>query len=84
MTIISASQPFSLLHSYHCDLSAFFAIHRPPKSGAPLTFLFCGQMIRRKGVDLLLSAFERLIASGLDARLLLVGREADLRDSWPK
>jgi len=63
---------------YHCDLSAFFAIHRPPKSGAPLTFLFCGQMIRRKGVDLLLSAFERLKASGLDARLLLVGREADL------
>src|SRR5262249_52744564 len=63
---------------YHCNLSAFFAIHRLPKSGVPLTFLFCGQMIRRKGVDLLLMAFERLIGGGLDAQLLLVGREADL------
>ena len=35
-------------------------------------------MIRRKGVDLLLLAFDRLIANGLDVRLLLVGREADL------
>src|SRR5262249_52914577 len=43
-----------------------------------MTFFFCGQMIRRKGVDLLLQAFERLIAKGLDVRLLLVGLEADL------
>jgi hypothetical protein len=63
---------------YHCDLSPFFAIRRRSEGGAPVTFFFCGQMIRRKGVDLLLLAFERLIASGVDARLLLVGREADL------
>jgi glycosyltransferase involved in cell wall biosynthesis len=63
---------------YHCDLSAFFAAHRLPKTRAPVTFFFCGQMIERKGVDLLLLAFDRLVTRGLDARLLLVGREADL------
>jgi glycosyltransferase involved in cell wall biosynthesis len=63
---------------YHCHLSRFFAIHRRRGAGAPLTFLFCGQMIWRKGVDLLLSGFDRLIAKGIDAQLLLVGREADL------
>src|SRR5262249_27727827 len=61
---------------YHCNLSAFFAIPRRPDACGPLTFFFCGQMIRRKGVDLLLLAFDQLIAKGLDARLLLVGREA--------
>lgn len=61
---------------YHCDLAPFLATVR---GGArPLTFLFCGQMIERKGVDLLLLAFDRLIASGADVRLLLVGREAEL------
>jgi glycosyltransferase involved in cell wall biosynthesis len=63
---------------YHCDLSAFFAIRRRRQATAPMTFLFCGQMIRRKGVDLLLRAFDWLIARGFDARLLLVGREAEL------
>ena len=36
-------------------------------------------MIRRKGVDLLLLAFDRLIKRGFDAQLLLVGRAADLQ-----
>jgi glycosyltransferase involved in cell wall biosynthesis len=63
---------------YHCDLSAFFAVRRSPETSAPVTFFFCGQMIERKGVDLLLLAFDRLIIQGIDAQLLLVGREADL------
>ncbi len=63
---------------YHCDLSNFFKIRPNREMGAPMTFFFCGQMIRRKGVDLLLLAFERLVASGANVRLLLVGREADL------
>ena len=63
---------------YHCDLSAFFALRRCPEAGAPVTFFFCGQMIERKGVDLLLLAFDRLVMKGLDVRLLLVGRKADL------
>jgi glycosyltransferase involved in cell wall biosynthesis len=63
---------------YHCELSKFFAIPRRLKTETPVTFLFCGQMIKRKGVDLLLLAFDRLVARGIDARLLLVGREAEL------
>jgi len=63
---------------YHCDLSAFFAIRRLRKDREPITFFFCGQMIQRKGVDLLLLAFNRLIETGFNARLLLVGREAEL------
>jgi glycosyltransferase involved in cell wall biosynthesis len=64
---------------YHCELAPFFAIQRDPNVRRPITFFFCGQMIERKGVDLLLLAFDRLIANGMDARLLLVGREAELR-----
>lgn len=60
---------------YHCDLSAFADAPRPPSDDASLTFLFCGQMIARKGLDHLLAAFATL---PVKARLLLVGREAEL------
>lgn len=64
---------------YHCDLAPYFAIQRNPDARpSPMTFFFCGQMIERKAVDILLLAFDRLIANGIDARLLLVGREAEL------
>jgi len=62
---------------YHCDLKGFLDAKRE-SSSRPMTFLFCGRMIRRKGVDLLLHAFERLVAKKLDVTLRLVGREADL------
>jgi glycosyltransferase involved in cell wall biosynthesis len=64
---------------YHCDLAAFF--ERPPKTDPPraeIVFLFCGQLIARKGVDVLLEAFDRLIRNGHRARLRLAGRRADL------
>jgi glycosyltransferase involved in cell wall biosynthesis len=63
---------------YHCDLRSFFAIHREDRSDRPITFLFCGQIIERKGADLLLAAFDGLVRQGIDVRMLLVGREADL------
>lgn len=63
---------------YHCDLAPFLSIQRKPDVTSPVTFLFCGQMIERKAVDILLMAFDRLISSGMEARLLLVGREAEL------
>jgi glycosyltransferase involved in cell wall biosynthesis len=59
---------------YHCDLTPFLEQPRPT-NGETVTFLFAGQMIARKGLDLLLEAFAGLPAR---ARLLLVGREADL------
>jgi glycosyltransferase involved in cell wall biosynthesis len=63
---------------YYCDLQPFMAEPRPAHAGGETVFLFCGQMIERKGVDLLLAAFAQLVEANLDARLLLVGREADL------
>jgi glycosyltransferase involved in cell wall biosynthesis len=63
---------------YHCNLSEFLSVPRQRESEERTTFLFCGQMIRRKGVDLLVVAFDRLIAKGLAVDLLLVGREAQL------
>lgn len=62
---------------YYCDLEAFQK-DIPLRPREPITILFCGQMIERKGVDLLLTAFSRLIESGLTAKLVLVGREAEL------
>ena len=63
---------------YHCDIAPFAAEPRPPREPNELgavTFFFCGQMIARKGVDHLLAAFATLPEN---ARLLLVGREAEL------
>ena len=60
---------------YHCDLAPFAAEPRPPREPGTVTFLFCGQMIASKGVDHLLAAFATLPEN---ARLLLVGREAEL------
>jgi len=58
---------------YHTDLDMFLATPRHEFDGTPV-FLLCGQMIARKGIDLVLAAFARLSAG----RLLLVGREAEL------
>ena len=60
---------------YFCELAPFLAAPRRVQDDGRVVFLFCGQMIARKGVDVLLAAFQRL---GEKARLLLVGREADL------
>lgn len=58
---------------YHCELAPFLAQPRHRRDSR-MVFLFCGQMIARKGLDVLLSAF----AGCENARLLLVGREAEL------
>lgn len=71
-----------LLHTtvpYYTELDDFFEVsktRKPRRDG--VTFLFCGQMIPRKGIDLLLGAFDRLVFEGGDVRLRLVGREAEL------
>jgi glycosyltransferase involved in cell wall biosynthesis len=64
---------------YHCDLLPFFE-NRATFQGLKeeVRFLFCGQLIARKGVDVLLQAFDRLVHKGYPVRLLLVGRRADL------
>ncbi len=62
---------------YYCDLEAF-RVDPPDRPRTPPTILFCGQMIARKGLDLLVEAFARLHAEGLEAKLLLIGREEAL------
>lgn len=62
---------------YYCDLAPFMAAPRRARNDGNTVFLFCGQMIARKGLDLLLTAFQRL---GGAARLLLVGPEAQLHE----
>lgn len=60
---------------YHCDLTPFLHVKAQERTDGKVTFLLCGQMIRRKGVDIVLDAFRRLEGR---AHLLLVGREGDL------
>jgi poly(glycerol-phosphate) alpha-glucosyltransferase len=62
---------------YYCNLSNFVQ-NLPHRPRHPITILFCGQMIQRKGLDVLLQAFAQAIQGELEARLLLVGRAAEL------
>lgn len=63
---------------YICAIDSFQATqqNRPRK---PVRILFCGQMIHRKGVDILLRAFSLLLKRGLAVELILVGWEAELK-----
>jgi glycosyltransferase involved in cell wall biosynthesis len=66
---------------YLCDVQPFqqASDDRPPLRHAqgtgesPVTILYCGQLIERKGLDTLLTAFQQLRAAGGNVRLQLVG-----------
>jgi glycosyltransferase involved in cell wall biosynthesis len=62
---------------YHCDISDFAPAPRAERD-QEVVILFCGQMIARKGLDLLLAAFAHVAEENASVRLLLVGREAEL------
>ncbi len=70
--------PAPFFHSVSLRSAAFFASHAPRHNPGEIVFLFCGQMIERKGVDLLIAAFAQIAAENANVRLLLVGREAEL------
>jgi len=75
--------PFSRLFQlpYHCDMRRFRdvpedAIRRVRERfgiGQEIVFLCAGQMIERKGVDVLLEAFQQIAGDCPDTALLLVG-----------
>ena len=71
-------EPKQFCIPYHCDLAAFSAAPRPARDPGERVYLFCGQMIARKGLDHLLAAFSALVGRHPRVRLLLVGREAEL------
>jgi glycosyltransferase involved in cell wall biosynthesis len=58
---------------YSSNLAPFHAIERHFGLQRRCRFLFSGSLTHRKGVDLLISAFDRLMASGIDCELHLVG-----------
>ena len=62
---------------YHCNITPFLELPLPSYEEGPRTFLFCGQMIHRKGIDILLAAFSALAS---DSRLILAGRGDNLED----
>lgn len=63
---------------YVCDLAGFEQSSRQRVACSTCRFLFAGQMIERKGVDILLKAFSKLVKEGFEIELHLAGREADL------
>lgn len=63
---------------YACRLEEFAAAAARREANPEPVFLFCGQMILRKGIDLLIQAFAELTQGGVRSRLLLVGREGHL------
>lgn len=63
---------------YACRLEPFTQNAASRATRPEPLFLFCGQMIARKGIDLLLRAFAQIVAAGEPGRLELIGREAEL------
>ncbi|MCR9200673.1 MAG: glycosyltransferase family 4 protein [Planctomycetaceae bacterium] len=63
---------------YHCDIATYAEASKHRQPGDVVRFLYCGQLIERKGVDLLCTAFERLIKEGTSAQLTFAG-EGPLR-----
>jgi glycosyltransferase involved in cell wall biosynthesis len=63
---------------YACDLNGFQKAARERQAHPACRFLFVGQMIPRKGVDVLLKAFSRLVVEGYFVELHLAGREGEL------
>ncbi len=72
--------PKSIVHDipYACELSEFQEAAKQRVAMSGCRFLFVGQMIPRKGVDVLLAAFSRLLEEGLPVELHLAGREGAL------
>jgi glycosyltransferase involved in cell wall biosynthesis len=59
---------------YCRDLARFFAIGRRYQVGRPCRFLFSGSFTRRKGFDLILSAFSKLVREGHHIELHILGQ----------
>src|SRR5262249_19643441 len=61
---------------YCCNLDSFLAIDRRQRSAtasSAISILYCGQLIERKGVDVLAEAFSRVASIHQHVSLTLVG-----------
>jgi glycosyltransferase involved in cell wall biosynthesis len=69
---LGTTRPFFNL-PYFSRLGPFLQIKRRFDVDQPCRFLFSGSFIHRKGVDVLVAAFSRLVADKIDAELHLLG-----------
>jgi len=78
-TYLDSGVPADKVHAV--PLGADTALFAPAEAGGgdprPFTFLFAGAAIHRKGLDLLLTAFDRVAAAEPEARLRLAGPGGD-------
>lgn len=58
---------------YLVSLDEFHTVERTPRVGGLVRFLFCGQLVERKGPDVVIRAFSRLARQCTSATLTLVG-----------
>ena len=65
---------------YHCDILPFQLAAQDRSPSKTIRFLYCGQLIHRKGVDLLCDAFAQLVHDGASVHLTVAG-EGPLRES---
>ena len=68
---------------YGSDLGRFMSISRTPRTDKKIRFLYCGQLVHRKGVDILIDAFCRVAPRHPQSELVLLG-SGILRDSLEK
>ncbi len=75
---------------YASDLAPYFAIQKSGKNklkSNTIRFLYSGALIHRKGVDLMLLAFIKLLSNGYQATLTLMGHgelESELKKMVPE
>jgi len=75
---------------YLIDLEPFLSLQMPEPRLKEVNFLFIGQLIPRKGIDVLCAAAEKLFATGVSGRLSVVGNGPErfridrLREQFPE
>ena len=71
--LLCGKKPLYCSIPYLVDLNPFLQIQRPGVRKPRIRFLYCGQLIPRKGVDTLIRAFLRVVAMYSNVELEIMG-----------